>query len=172
MRPLYRLRQFFQAIFVHPGAEALTLVQTELGPELYELFNQMTPFDQDHSIRVYQELRVSGETDSDLLAAGLLHDVGKSRYPLPIYERAIVVLFRDLFAKSDYGSGGRVRWYERPFYNADRHPTWGAEMVLEQGGSEKTAELIRCHQDQLPPVATNDETARMLAVLQEIDSKS
>lgn len=172
MRPLYRLRQFFQAIFVRPDAAALTEVKTVLGSDLFNLFSQMTPFDQEHSIRVYWKLLECGESDPDLLAAGLLHDVGKSRYPLPIYERAIVVLFRDFFAGRHLGSGGAIRWWERPFYNAQHHPVWGAEMALKHGASEKTAVLIRRHQDLLPPtIPADDELGRMLGQLQEVDGK-
>jgi putative nucleotidyltransferase with HDIG domain len=173
MRPLYRLRQFFQAIFVRPDIETLNEIEAELGPQLFGLFSQMTPFDQEHSIRVYWKLLECGETDSDLLAAGLLHDVGKSRNPLPIYERAIVVLFRGFFANRHLGSGGSIRWWERPFYNSQYHPTWGAEMALEHGASEKTAAFIRRHQDQLPASpGVAGEMDRMLSVLQEIDSKN
>ena len=56
------------------------------------LFRTMSPADQQHSLRVCRKLRARGCKDKDMLAAALLHDVGKAQGRVPFWTRPAIVL--------------------------------------------------------------------------------
>ena len=91
-RFLYRSRQFWQALSTGPSQEDVELVSSVLTDPQLELFLGMQASEQTHSIQVFNELRNQGEKNPDLLAAALLHDVGKTRAPLRIWERVMIVI--------------------------------------------------------------------------------
>ena len=101
----YRARQFWAAVRAVPDPTDLQLAQTYLTSEQMELFKGMQPSEQAHSLQVFMLLyrqgnRMPGQVEkdySDLLVAGLLHDVGKSRQPLYLWERVLIVLVRAFF---------------------------------------------------------------------------
>ena len=64
----------------------------------------MQSSEQAHAVSVYRQLVAQGETSSDLLAAALLHDVGKSLSPLRLWERVLIVLAR-VFFRPNPGAG-------------------------------------------------------------------
>jgi hypothetical protein len=146
----YRFDQFFHTLAAQPSEQDLAAVNTTLTTPLADLFHQMNITDQSHSLRVFTHLSQQGETEPDLLAAALLHDVGKCRAPLRPWDRAVVVLARvfipDLI--SSWGTG-EPRGWNKPFVVYLHHAEWGAQMVDERGGSELTVYLIRHHQDKL-----------------------
>jgi putative nucleotidyltransferase with HDIG domain len=119
---------------------------------------------------VYQALRAQGETHPDLLAAALLHDVGKARFPLYVWERVLIVLAERFLP------GWAARWgdarpesWRRPFVVARQHPEWGAEMVARRGGSALLVDIIRRHQAEVSP-AEMGEADRLICRLQAADS--
>ncbi len=177
MRWLYRVRQFWSALTAAPRPEDLFEVGKTLSPALMRLFEQMHPSEQAHSLIIYRRLREQGETDTDLLAAALLHDVGKSLYPLQMGERVAIVLMKALFpgyAKS-WGQGEPKGW-KRPFVIAEKHAEWGAQMAAQAGASPTTVELIRRHQepalsDAHPRLASRRED-HWLMRLQSLDNES
>lgn len=153
--PLYRVWQLVQAL----SARQLTPTEWEEVASLLtiaeqRLFRQMEPRDQQHSLQVLRTLASRGERCHDLLVAALLHDVGKSRYPLRVWERPIVVLIR-LFRPSMVDRWGQLRgdsWgWRRPFVVYEHHPAWGAQMAAAVGCSPLTVWLIRWHQGQPEP---------------------
>jgi hypothetical protein len=175
-RYLYRARQFFIALYAEPNERDWETARTFLTPAQMELFARMQASEQKHSITVLNRLRsiddveVSGR--EDLFVAALLHDVGKSCYPLRLWERVMVVLAKSLFPGSviRWGQGEPNGW-RRAFVIAEHHPQWGAQMVEEAGGSSLTVELIRMHQNfsSLKTVKLED---RLLRLLQIADNKS
>ena len=162
---LYRTRQFWLAFNSSPLPEDLELAQATLTPAQMELFRTMQPSEQAHSLRVYIEILSDTDKDhlpqqGDLLAAALLHDVGKSRRPLRIHERVIIVLGRAMFPNmvkhwgqeeakidADNREGLGITWYKVPFVVAEQHPSWGASLAEGAGVSPLTASLIRNHQN-------------------------
>lgn len=150
MRALYRVRQFWHALVATPDPEELAQARHLLTPALMELFLRLQPSEQAHSLWVFRQLREAGETNPDLLAAALLHDVGKSRQPLRLWERAVIVLGKALFPEKnkDWGQAEPQGW-KRPFVVAAQHSVWGAEMAAGAGATPMTVALIRRHQDSL-----------------------
>lgn len=99
---------------------------------------------------VLNRLLEQDETNNDLLAAALLHDVGKCCHPLRLWERVVIVLAKSLFPKrvKSWGEGEPFGW-KRAFVVAEQHPSWGAELAARAGASPMTVSLIRRHQDLL-----------------------
>jgi hypothetical protein len=165
-RAAYRVRQFLQAATARSRPADLTLARSQLDPNLYPLFLRLPPADQAHALRVVRRLRASGETDPDLLAAGLLHDVGKSLLPLRLLDRVAIVLGQALLpAQVHAWSAADPGGWRRGFVVACRHPEWGATMVADSGGSARLVTLVRQHQSGSPAVAA-------LAALQAADGDS
>lgn len=160
MRIAYRVRQFWLALMAAPRPEDLERARERLSPQLMALFLQMQPGEQAHSLDVYARLLSRQQTDTDLLTAALLHDVGKSRYPLHVWDRAAIVLARKLFREQAQRWGQAApRGWRRPFVVAEQHPAWGAEMASQAGASALTVRLIRRHQDPVMPGGGNGEEA-------------
>lgn len=171
MRPGYRLRQFIRHLNARSDPTHLASAAAVLNPGLLLLFRSMSAADQAHGIRVLNSLRNSGETDPDLLAAALLHDVGKSNHRLPGWQRALVVLLHRLLpALAVRWAEGAARGWRRPFVVAHHHPAWGAEMVAAAGGSERLSRLIRHHAGQ--PTESDGELQRQLRLLQFADDRN
>jgi predicted HD phosphohydrolase len=84
MRPLYRVWQFWKLVTARPlDRKADAEIRTVLSPEQQRLFGRFSASEQQHSYRVYETLKQAGQENPDLLAAALLHDVGKTRFPRP-----------------------------------------------------------------------------------------
>jgi hypothetical protein len=148
MRLAYRVRQFWYALFARPTPEDLALARSALSAPQMRLFEQLQPSEQVHSLSIYRQLLLHGETQPDLLVAALLHDVGKSSYPLHPWERALIVLARAIVPErvKDWGRGQPLGW-QRAFVVAQQHPAWGAEMAAQAGASPLAVNIIRQHQD-------------------------
>ncbi len=172
MRILYRTRQVWHALNSYPAAEELAQVRNTLTPSLISLFSRMQISEQAHSLRVFNQLIAQDEKNADLLVAALLHDVGKSRHPLRLYERVMVVLAKTLFPGwvKRWGQGDPSGW-QRPFVVAEQHPAWGAEMATQAGASPLAAALIYRHQENLQGKAVTYED-QLLYRLQLLDDES
>jgi hypothetical protein len=147
---VYRFQQFWIAWTASPSVKDLERAHEFLSPALMDLFLQMQPSEQAHSLSIFKEMKDMGERSPDLLAAGLLHDVGKCRYPLSPWERALIVVFRRISPSLvDEWSNSAPHGWKKPFAVYARHPDWGADMVKEAGGSPLIVNLIRRHQDPI-----------------------
>lgn len=155
-RARYRVRQFFDALraAVTPIDEAYVrahLSRTQHPKALWQLFQTMPKAEQHHGIHTCQILEERGFTDPDLMAAALLHDVGKSVAPPLLGERVFVVLverFLPQLAARWRGQGpmsNALKGVRRGFLVRHYHPVWGAEMVAETGASDRIVSLIRHH---------------------------
>jgi hypothetical protein len=139
---LYRTRQFLGS--VRPRVDAG--LQAEAFRVLREperrLFEKMTLRDRQHSLDVYRRLRQQGHDDSDLLAAGLLHDIGKG--PVALWHRVVYVLLQA------WGPGllerlavpGEGRNWRQVLYRCRHHQELGAKLARETGSSEQLVALI------------------------------
>lgn len=142
-----------------------------MSPRLFELFSQMLPFEQAHTIRVYDGLIALGHDDPDLLAAGLLHDVGKARYPLNPWERVFAVAVRKLLpAKYKQWGRGEPKGLRVGIVVAARHAEWGAQMAAEAGANERLVRLIRNHDTELSKITEPER--RLIEALQTVDTVS
>lgn len=114
------------------------------------LFGAMPRYDRRHGMSVMQSLRERGQNDPDLLAAALLHDVGKTVSPagrLRLWHRVLMVLVRAAapgWMERLGGEGGGA--WRRAFFVQAHHAEVGAELVRAAGCSQVTADLVGRHE--------------------------
>ena len=169
----YRAGQFWRLLRPEslPPA-ALADVAAVLSAAELALFQQQAGGDQWHSYHVYCTVRDAGHNDHDLFVAALLHDVGKTRAPLTVWERSLIVLVQFLWPRriGKWGAGAPRGW-KRPFVVKTKHPAWGAEMAAQAGSSPRAVSLIRRHQDVVPGLDAGHED-ELLRLLQWADDQN
>lgn len=167
----YRLRQLRAILTAGPLSEtAQREVAATLSAAERELFYRLTPADQWHSVRILGDLRDAGYNDPDLLAAALLHDVGKTRCPLSPWDRTLIVVGGALWPGRVAGWGaGQPEGWRRPFVVRAQHAAWGADMAEAAGSRPAVVELIRRHQDKAD---AGNEADRLLSALQWADDRN
>lgn len=150
---LYRAHQFWRTITANIDPHDQQRALEWLNPEQVALFLQLQASEKNHALQMAGKLIEKGEHQPDLLAAALLHDVGKLRYRMNPLERAMVVLVK-AFRPEAAHRWGRIPqsgWetapgWRKPFVLAEQHAAWGAELAREAGVSNLTVTLIRCHE--------------------------
>ena len=112
-----------------------------LTPQQLHLFDSMHRADQCHGLDVVAALRADGQTDPDLLLAGLLHDSGKGRR-LQVWHRVGWSL-GERYGRRVERALLRVPTFRPAFATIAAHASRSAELALEAGCSPATAALIR-----------------------------
>ncbi len=166
-RPLqtlrYRLKQVRQQLgFVPPlSSEEYAEVERWLPVTALTLFQSMSDADQQHSLRVYRGLLKRGCTEQDLLAAALLHDVGKAHGRVPFWTRPAIVLGKccapALLARLVV-SPQQLRARDIPHWRRSLSYAWwhadvGADLAQEAGLSPRAVLYIRTHHQPAGPAA-------------------
>jgi hypothetical protein len=150
MRPYYRVWQFWQFLTARPLDEkAEAEIGRVLTPEQQQLFGRFSDSEQQHSYRVFSTLRAAGHDDPDLLAAALLHDIGKTIKPRYWWDKVLVVLGQAFLAgKTAEWAKGEAKGFRRPFVVKARHADWGADAAEAAQSSPITIALIRHNHHQ------------------------
>jgi len=171
-RLVYRLKQFRKAVLRSGKDVATQSLQPYLNPSQIVLFRRMHPSEQAHAMEVLEQLRKAGHDEPELLAAALLHDVGKILSPLSACERAMIVLGQHFFpGLAKRLSQGAPRGLHHAFVVSERHAAWSADLAAQTGASARTIDLISRHQDPLPD-PPRSLTERLLAALQNADNSA
>ena len=167
---MYRVSQFFRALVARVPKRELDLLSEYLTPSQLELFRRMPRCDQRHGLDVFHALRKEGYHDHHLLAAALLHDVGKIDGRLQLWHRVLVVLIKAFWPQLlDRLARREPRSWRYPFYVHQHHPELGAELARAAGCSPVTVELIRRHQDPLASSPLRTHQDELLVALQKAD---
>ena len=153
MNVSYRANQLWWNLTAEPLPEAMRQqIESLLNPSQRKLFYRYQESDQWHAYRVFTTLQESGYRQPDLLAAALLHDIGKTKVRLSVWDRILIVVVERLLPGQLYRWGeGDLHSWKRPFVVRRHHPQWGADMARAAGCSAQTIDLINRHQDPLPP---------------------
>jgi hypothetical protein len=173
-RGAYRAWQVWRALKAGPlPAGARHEVAELLGPQLMVLFDSQSYAGRQHGYRVMKTLAEAGHDDHPLLAAALLHDVGKAGRRYTWLDRAKVVLVQRLAPSlADRWSLGAQTGWTRAFVVKARHPEWGAQAVAASGASALSVALVRRHQETQVASGGKSEENRLLLLLQWADDQN
>ncbi len=157
-RARYRVWQALYRLRARVSAADLVPMRRALPPAGQALFATMSRGDQRHSLDVHAALAATGCDDPDLLAAALLHDVGKGGGRVHFVMRPTIVLLRAgapglLAWLAGPGATAPVPRWRRPFRDAWHHAELGALLAAHSGLTPRVVELIRTHHDPNGPAA-------------------
>lgn len=166
-RVVYRLRQVRQQLgFVAPlSAEEQKEVARWLPAAALPLFQSMSAADQQHSLRVCRGLLARGCAEADMLAAALLHDVGKAQGRVPFWTRPVIVIGKlcaprllsrlaiDPREGKGRPQGSPLQRWRRSLGYAWWHADIGADLAASAGLSERAVLYIRTHHQPNGPAA-------------------
>lgn len=150
---IHRVRQGLTALWPFAPAPDDALLARWLSPAERRLFRRMARRDQAHSASVAWRLLDDGATDPEVIAAALLHDVGKAGSAtapgrVRLADRVARVLLRrwapDALARLDRSPRFRPL---RGLYLAEHHAALGAEAASAAGASPRVVWLIAHHDD-------------------------
>ena len=154
VRVVYRVSQVWHLLTARVQPEEQQVLEVLLPPAARALFATMSVGDQRHCLNVCYALQEQGCADRELLAAALLHDVGKGGGRVRFWMRPVIVLMRAL-------APGLLRrmaaapdpFWRRPFYAAWHHADIGADLAEAAGLPARAVLLIRTHHDPHGPAA-------------------
>jgi len=177
-RLFYRTHQLWKALAVQPADKDLDRVGNWLSPSQQALFFRLQPSEQAHSLDLLRRLIAQGESHPDLLAAALLHDVGKIQYPLQLWERVWVVLAHTLmpgwvkkWGSQPIQAGQPFPAWRKALMVAEQHPRQGAELAAQAGSTSMVVALILRHHETRTNQAQGLEDL-LLRKLQVVDNET
>jgi putative nucleotidyltransferase with HDIG domain len=171
---LNRVKQFFTALTAKIYKEDIELVRRYLNEFEMNLFQQLMPYEQKHSINVAKDaLRVCEKRKKDnlyninekrLIKACLLHDIGKINIKLNILDRTLLVIFDKL-------SGGKIKRIHNKkidvYYN---HGNIGYKLLRKYNYDDEFLYLIKNHHKKHK--YENVNYSEELDILRECDKKN
>ena len=155
-----RIRQFRDAQR-QPSEADFELAHKRLGTGLIELFRGQHPRDIAHGAGTARWLLERGHIDPDLIAAALLHDVGKGQQRR--MDRVVYVVASYLRLARLLGSADSKFELRSAVFRSAHHGERGAQMLGLAGASERVVNLTRLHH-------ATGQTDPVLALLQQADA--
>lgn len=159
----YRLTQVRQQLGFTAALSPEDIVEVKrwLPAPALPLFQSMSDADQQHSLRVCRGLQKRGCIENDLLAAALLHDVGKAQGRVPFWTRPALVLGRrfaprllaHLVTSPSTFEMTHIASWRRALSYAWWHADVGANLAASAGLSERAVLYIRTHHQPDGPAA-------------------
>lgn len=165
MRPFYRVRQGLGRLSVALCPKRLdrTPAQELLPAPLWRIFTTMPRGDQWHGLCVCRRLMAEGHDEPALLAAALLHDVGKAEGGLTLAHRTAIILTNALAPRQDWldrlGAAQPGSW-RYPFYVQRHHAALGAARLREAGADAAIVSLVGAHEPWAASLAPELEPLR------------
>lgn len=170
-RPLHLARRFFGSLVPRaPAADDTTWVLSLLSPDEARLWSQLPRSDRRHSAAVARRVQeaLGPDATTPVLAAALLHDVGKLDAGLGVYGRVIATLSGAVVRHDPdvIRDWTRTRGFTRRVGLYLQHPRLGGDMLELAGSDPLTVAWTRQH--HLPPEEWTVPT-RIGAALKDAD---
>lgn len=149
---VYRVRQGLRAMFAFTHAIDYAQASEYLTQPMLTLFKTLRRGEQIHSLHVLNGVLAQADhTPRALAIAALMHDIGKTRYPLRLWQKTLTVLIRKFFPRTfeRLSAGDPRAFLERPFVVYVHHPAWGAELLEKLGAPADAVWLTAHHADPI-----------------------
>ena len=144
-----RLAQGLRALLAFATAPDLTLARKYLSDCEFAAFQALSRSEQLHSLNVLRAvLDAEADAPRTLTAAALLHDVGKSRRRLAVWQKTLAVLVQALAPtlSQQLSREASPRAWRMPFIVRQHHPKWGGEILRACGSGSRLIWLVEEHQ--------------------------
>lgn len=149
-----RVKQFTKGLTAKVTDEEYNWVKTHLTPEEYHLFLQLRRDEQRHCIDVARVFK-----EEDMIRLGLLHDIGKLRYPLNLSEKSLMVI-ADKLTKGKIKNLNQLN-IVKGYYE---HPKIGQELLMTIGQTDRVfLERVKNHHN-------THIKDKKLQIFQEVDN--
>ena len=152
MNLLHNVRRFFGSLRPGPPSrQDRAWAEGHLSPAEVELWRRMSNPDQRHAVRVARrvEIALGHEATAPVMAAALLHDVGKTDAHLRTYGRVIATVTIALAGKRTVAAWTQTRGLWRRIGLYAEYTALGADMLALAGSDPLTVAWAREHHD--PP---------------------
>ena len=168
---LYRIEQGVRALFAFATPIDLHLASHYLSAKEFAAFQKMSRADQLHSLNVLRSVHSQRETVPQPLAvAALMHDVGKSRYHLAVWQKTMAVLVKHLIPRlaDRLGRADNLSIWRAPFVLRSQHAKWSGEILRACCADEVAVWLVENHQTAIKTLSDHPG-AELLHCLQRAD---
>lgn len=172
-----RTSQFLRAISTKIAPPDLVIIQQYLNPSEQALFFNMDPAIQKHCVNtaltiLNMPVERTGTNRSLLMKAALLHDIGKTRGSINLWDRVCYVLAKKVSGKlvSKLASPGHIHGhrsssplarFRNAFYVHLHHPELGAKLAAKARLDETIIYLLR-HHHNIAKAASSKELAALM----------
>jgi hypothetical protein len=148
MTAAHLIGRFFTSLWPGPPPAADDdWARSNLLPGEVELWNRMCNQDRRHSVGVARDTieLLGGETEREVVAAALLHDVGKVQSGLGTFHRVVATVSAKLAGRDTAELWVRTSGITRRIGLYLTHPQIGADLLEMAGSHELTSTWAREH---------------------------
>lgn len=166
-----RVQQGIRALLAVFTSVDDTLANQYLNPQQRIAFYRMSRAEQLHSLNVLRAvLQQADETPHALAVAALLHDVGKSRYHLAVWQKTLSVLVKAFIPPLYHylSADERLTLLRAPFTVRKYHPQWSGQILRDCDSPQVAIWLAEHHQDH-PLIHQSHTNYPLLLRLQHAD---
>ena len=150
LQPVHRARRFFFSLWpVGPRGADAEWALAQLLPAEVELWRRMSGPDRRHAVGVARraERALGDEATRPVLAAALLHDVGKTVARLGTYGRVVATMCASVTGPEVHQMWVQGRGFTRRVGLYLTYPALGADLLAMAGSDELTVAWAREHHE-------------------------